>query len=64
MGQEPVFTVAVDQNPYLTAGATSVEAIVGVKATAAQQGPAGPAAQAAEVIIIDVSGSIDRKSVV
>jgi von Willebrand factor type A domain/von Willebrand factor type A C-terminal domain len=58
MGQEPVFTVAVDQNPYLTAGATAVEAIAGVKATGAQPGPAGPAAQAAEVIIIDISGSM------
>ena len=58
MDQEPEFTVTVDQNPHLRAGATSVEAIVGVKATAAQQGPAGPAAQAAEVIIIDISGSM------
>jgi von Willebrand factor type A domain/von Willebrand factor type A C-terminal domain len=58
MGQEPVFTVAVDQNPYLTAGATAVEAIAGVKATGAEPGPAGPAAQAAEVVIIDISGSM------
>lgn len=64
MGQEPDFTVTVDQNPFLTTGGTCVEAIVGVRASGAQPGPAGPAAQAAEVIIIDISGSMSGEKLV
>ena len=63
MDREPVFTVTVDQNPHLRAGATSVEAIVGVTATGAEPGPA-PTARAAEVIIIDTSGSMTGQKLV
>lgn len=52
------FTVEVYQNEYLSQGATEVNAIVTVTATGAA-GPAGdPGGTAAEVIIVDCSGSM------
>ncbi|MFC6082601.1 VWA domain-containing protein [Sphaerisporangium aureirubrum] len=50
------FTIRVDQNKYLPAGSQEVHGIV----TAEASGPVGPsiAADAAEVIIIDTSGSM------
>ncbi|HEY7592837.1 MAG TPA: VWA domain-containing protein [Actinophytocola sp.] len=56
----PDFAVEVYQNEYLSVGATEVNAIVTVTASGAG-GPAaaaGPAGSAAEVIIIDTSGSM------
>lgn len=58
----PEFQVDVYQNEYLPEGSRQVNAIVTVTATAAGSGqPTGPAApgQAAEVIIVDTSGSMD-----
>lgn len=50
------FTIRVDQNKYLPAGSQEVHGIV----TAEASGPVGaaPAADAAEVIIVDTSGSM------
>lgn len=58
----PEFQVDVYQNEYLPEGSRQVNAIVTVTATAAGSGPStAPAApgQAAEVIIVDTSGSMD-----
>jgi len=53
------FTVEVYQNEYLAAGATEVNAIITVTATgAAPAGPAVSSGSAAEVIIVDCSGSM------
>ncbi|WP_019634866.1 vWA domain-containing protein [Actinomadura atramentaria] len=52
----PQFAISVDQNKYLPEGGSEVHAIVSVEATG---GPvAAPSAAAAEVIIIDTSGSM------
>ncbi len=62
MSGQPDFAVEVYQNEYLSAGATEVNAIVTVTASGAATGPAtGPvssAGAAAEVIIVDCSGSM------
>ena len=55
MTSAPGITVAVDQNPYLAAGATRVDAVVTVTATGAVD--AAPP-DALEIIIIDCSGSM------
>ena len=47
------FTVQADQNPYLAAGATRVDAVVTVTATGT-----GAAADALEIVVVDVSGSM------
>ncbi|HEX6360185.1 VWA domain-containing protein [Actinophytocola sp.] len=52
------FSVEVYQNEYLAAGATEVNAIVTVTASGAPTGPAQPSGSAAEVIIVDCSGSM------
>ena len=49
------FTAQVDQNPFLPHGATEVTAVVSVTASGA--GDAGPSS-AAEIVIVDVSGSM------
>lgn len=57
----PAFAVDIYQNEYLSAGATEVNAIITVTATggaAASVSTAAPAGSAAEVIIIDTSGSM------
>ncbi|MEV5576673.1 VWA domain-containing protein [Spirillospora sp. NPDC052269] len=56
MTDRPPFTIKVDQNPYLGAGGQEMHAVVTVEASGTA--PAGPAAGAAEVIIIDASGSM------
>ena len=48
------FTVQADQNPYLAPGATRVDAVVTVTAT----GAGGTPADALEIIVVDVSGSM------
>ncbi len=59
----PGFTVDIDQNPYLPAGARDVSAIVTVTADAAGDAPPGPAGGGgAEVIIVDCSGSMGSPS--
>jgi len=47
------FAVQADQNPYLAAGATRVDAVVTVTATGT-----GAAADALEIVVVDVSGSM------
>jgi hypothetical protein len=51
------FTAEVFQNQYLSDGATDVHAVVSVSCSGA--GAAGTAGDAAEVIIVDTSGSMD-----
>jgi hypothetical protein len=59
-GGLPGFTVDVDQNPYLPVGGRDVSAIVTVTADdTGDAPPSSPAAGAAEIIIIDCSGSMD-----
>jgi len=62
-----VFTSEVDQNKYLPVGGKEVHAVVTVTATAgaAEAGPraAGPA-EAAEVIMLDCSGSMGGEKIV
>ena len=56
----PGFTVDIDQNPYLPVGGRDVSAIVTVTADDTGNGPpAAPTGGAAEIIIIDCSGSMD-----
>jgi hypothetical protein len=55
---QPDFAVEVYQNEYLAAGSTEVNAIVTVTASGAATGPAMPSGSAAEVIIVDCSGSM------
>ncbi len=52
------FTVDIYQNEYLPEGGTEVNAIVTVTATGGFPAGGGPSAAAAEVIIIDTSGSM------
>ncbi|MFB4316592.1 VWA domain-containing protein [Actinomadura sp. 21ATH] len=62
MSDLPEFSIRVDHNPYLAAGGRETHAIVTVTAAGAGTGgaavPASPATEAAEVIIIDASGSM------
>ena len=58
MSEQPQFTVNVYQNEYLPEGAAEVNAIVSVQSAAAYGGPA-PTARAAQVIMVDCSGSMD-----
>ena len=62
----PEFSIRVDQNPYLPAGGREMHAIIGIEARGAPgrtagEGAAAPeasTAEAAEIIIIDSSGSM------
>ncbi len=58
---ESGFTVDVDQNQYLPEGGRDVSAVVTVTSAADATGlpTAGPAASAAEIIIVDCSGSME-----
>ena len=61
----PGFTVDIDQNPYLPAGARDISAIVTVTADATGDAPPpGPSGGggSAEVIIVDCSGSMGAPS--
>lgn len=58
MSLPPDFQVEVFQNEYVPEGGREVNAIVTV--TAAGSDPGGPDAQAAEVIIVDCSGSMEH----
>ncbi|HXR71744.1 VWA domain-containing protein [Actinocrinis sp.] len=57
----PQFTVSVYQNEFLPEGAGEVNAIVTVTSSGAVAGPTG-AARAAQVIMVDCSGSMDYPS--
>ncbi|GIH73993.1 vWA domain-containing protein [Planobispora longispora] len=56
MSDQPVFTLDIDQNKYLAAGGQEIHAILTVQATGAPM--AGGTVEAAEVIIVDASGSM------
>jgi hypothetical protein len=58
LSERPDFTIKVDQNKYLPAGAREVHAIVTVEATGGPVAGAAPGAAAAEVVIVDTSGSM------
>ncbi|MFC5753356.1 vWA domain-containing protein [Actinomadura rugatobispora] len=57
MSEQPQFSIKVDQNKFLPEGGREVHAIVSVEATGAPVASAAPAS-AAEVILIDTSGSM------
>lgn len=57
MTEQPRFTIRVDQNKYLPVGGKEVHAILTVEASGPPEGFV-PTTQAAEVIIIDTSGSM------
>lgn len=59
MTDKPDFKIAVDQNEYLPVTGGEAHAIVSVESTTGAAGAAGPNVDAAEVIIIDASGSMD-----
>ncbi|GGT70313.1 vWA domain-containing protein [Actinomadura citrea] len=64
MSDFPEFTVRVDQNPYLPAGGREMHAIVSVEArSSGGPGPVadGGRAPAAEIIMIDTSGSMSYR---
>ncbi|GGP98093.1 hypothetical protein BKA00_005859 [Actinomadura coerulea] len=65
MSDFPEFTVRVDQNPYLPAGGREMHAIVSVEArSSGGPGPVAAAAgraPAAEIIMIDTSGSMSYR---
>ncbi|MFD0899094.1 VWA domain-containing protein [Actinomadura sediminis] len=54
MSDLPEFRISVDQNPFLPDGGRDMHAIVSVEA----RGGSGSGAEAAEVIVIDASGSM------
>ncbi|WP_329518833.1 VWA domain-containing protein [Spirillospora sp. NBC_01491] len=58
MSDLPAFTVKIDHNPHLPAGGRELHAIVTVEAAREGGGGRAPAAEAAEIIIIDTSGSM------
>lgn len=62
MTDSPGFTVAVDQNHYLAAGATRVDAIVTVTASGDTLVPA-TTTDALEMIIVDCSGSMHGEKI-
>jgi hypothetical protein len=59
MSGSPSFTLTIDQNKYLPEGGQEVHAIVTVEASGAPSPAAASSTSAAEVIIIDTSGSMD-----
>ncbi|MEV5829133.1 VWA domain-containing protein [Spirillospora sp. NPDC052242] len=58
MSDLPEFRISVDQNPYLPDGGRDMHAIVSVEARAPGGAGTGTGAEAAEVIVIDTSGSM------
>jgi hypothetical protein len=57
MSAQPQFSVSVYQNEYLADGAAEVNAIVTVTSTGTPAGPS--AARAAQIVMVDCSGSMD-----
>jgi von Willebrand factor type A C-terminal domain/von Willebrand factor type A domain len=60
VSDQPQFTVSVFQNEFLASGAREVNAIVTVTSSGAQAGPSH--ARAAQVVMVDCSGSMDYPS--
>lgn len=58
MTQPLTFAVTIDQNEYLPAGATVMDAAISVTAEGSADGGYGPAPSAAQVIMIDTSSSM------
>jgi len=58
MNDQPAFTAGVYQNQYLPVGATVVDAVVTVTASGSGLAAAGAPPSAAQVIMIDCSGSM------
>ncbi|MFF5259293.1 VWA domain-containing protein [Actinomadura viridis] len=58
MSEQPQFSIKIDQNRFLPEGGREVHAIVSVEATGVPASATPDTAQAAEVIIIDTSGSM------
>ncbi|GAA3950659.1 VWA domain-containing protein [Actinomadura viridis] len=58
MSEQPQFSIKIDQNRFLPEGGREVHAIVSVEATGAPASAMPDTAEAAEVIIIDTSGSM------
>ncbi|MEU8802496.1 VWA domain-containing protein [Spirillospora sp. NPDC048819] len=61
MSDFPEFTVRVDQNPFLPDGGREMHAIVTVEARSSGGGTGAGRAPAAEIIIIDTSGSMSYR---
>ncbi|MDS1271644.1 VWA domain-containing protein [Lipingzhangella sp. LS1_29] len=64
MTDTPSFSINVDQNQYLPLDGTEVHAIVSVTSSKGSSLTAGTAAEAAEVIIVDTSGSMMGNEIV
>ncbi|MBB6554210.1 vWA domain-containing protein [Nonomuraea rubra] len=62
MGDQPAFTLNIDQNKYLPLDGREVHAILTIGSTGAATAEAVPA-EAAEVIIIDTSGSMSGSKI-
>ena len=62
MSTQPQFSVSVYQNEFLADGASEVNAIVTVTSTGAPAGPAASGVGAAQVIMVDCSGSMEYPS--
>ena len=62
MSTQPQFTVNVYQNEFLASGATEVNAIVTVTSTGPAEGLVSSSASAAQVIMVDCSGSMEYPS--
>ncbi|WP_433331531.1 vWA domain-containing protein [Spirillospora sp. CA-294931] len=59
MSDLPEFTIRVDQNPYLPAGGREMHAVITVEAAGAAGAPPPPSGtEAAEIILVDTSGSM------
>ncbi|MEU0567617.1 VWA domain-containing protein [Nonomuraea sp. NPDC005983] len=63
MGDQPTFTLHIDQNKYLPLDGREVHAILTITSTGTVTGAAAPSSQAAEVIIIDTSGSMSGSKI-
>ena len=63
MTDAPEFTVEVDQNEYLAAGASQVDAVVTVTATGEQSSRPAATAEALEIIIVDCSTSMTGEKI-
>ncbi|MER5998742.1 VWA domain-containing protein [Nonomuraea angiospora] len=62
MGEQPTFTLTIDQNKYLSTDGRDVHAILTVSSTGGVT-TQSVAAEAAEVIIIDMSGSMSGSKI-
>jgi uncharacterized protein YegL len=58
MGDQPTFTLHIDQNKYLSTDAREVHAILTISSTGAVTATTNVPTEAAEVIIVDTSGSM------